>query len=911
MKKTLLLFALACLLMLSLVACGGGSTDTDTSTNTDTDTSASTDTDANVPQLKDFVGISFTNVTVDYNGQEHKLEISGTLPEGANVDYTSNKATDAGTYNAKAVVSCDGYNTLTLNATLTINKIDITGITFEGNTWDYDTTEHKIEINGELPEGVTISYAGGENKNTSTNSGSYEIVATMSGKNYNTLTLKASLVINKLTLPQGSITFEGASFEYDAKEHFIAVTGNIPNGVTVEYTGGQNGKNGATAGGSYEITATISGRNYNQLVLKATLTIESTEELLNVHFHNGNVYFQNALDKNTLYAFDGSALTKLNKDIPTNMVTVGTNMFYVSQNLLSKSISCLDNKGEITDLFDVSAEMLATDGTYLYYNVNSLLDAEKTGIYKIKVSDLLNDSIDAIPTKLTSVKSDYIVYAQNRIYFSNKSESSKLYAVSTSANNVEPTLIYNYKVTDIITDGSKLYFTRDITLSNLTAGAAIYSIDVSNGLNTQVSDDSDRVQKITMSKGKYLVKINDYIYFVNTDMLTSTIFGDGIYKAPANGSGWVDDATTLLAGSTKLIDGETDNVYSLSTDGEYLYYFRASTKHLYRYDLETNEETDLMAGFVPPEEKVIITTYYEKAEMYKGEIYFINMRDGGKLYKYNPQTDAEYRLTGTQVADFAIYNDYIYYSTVKMLVNFDLYRMSLINGEPELISTEKCMNMSFSGDKMYYTNYSENNTLNSMNLDGTNDTVIYGDKDKDEEKVGAAKTVVYDGYVYFEADNRLYRYNIQGGTAELVNKELDPIDYLIYNGKILVVNEKGTNHIDLYDIATDTVTKVTDLKGDLVVQSDDARGLFVYNGEFYFYRNIAVGSTKKGLYKVVNGEAVLVDTMEGYYVCETIVDGDKAYFINVWKVKDLVPTTSSDGNIYELDLKTYEVEKLN
>ena len=516
-----------------------------------------------------------------------------------------------------------------------------------------------------------------------------------------------------------------------------------------------------------------------------------------------------------------------------------------------------------------------------------------------------------MPTKLTSVKSDYIVYAQGYIYFSNKSDGSKLYSVSVNANNLSPKLIYNYKVTDVITDGEKLYFTRDITLSNLTAGAAIFSIDVSNGLNTQVSDDSNRVQKITMSKGKYLVKINDYIYFMNTDLLTSTIFGDGIYKAKADGSGWVEDATSLLAGATKVIDGKTDNVYSLSTDGSYLYYFRASTKHLYRYNLSTGVETDLMSGFVPPEETTIITTYYEKAQMYKGEIYFINMRDGGKLYKYNPQTDVEYRLTGTQVADFAIYNDYIYYSTVKLLVNFDLYRMSLINGGPELLSTEKCMNMSFSGDKMYYTNYSGSNTLNSMNLDGTDNKVIYGDKDKDEESVGAAKTVVYDGYVYFEADDRLYRYSIESGTASLINKNLDPIDYLIYNGKILVVNEEGTNHIDLYDIATDTVTEITNLKGDYIVQSDDARGLFVYNGEFYFYRNIAIGSSKKGLYKIVNGVAVLVNTIDGYYVCETIVDGDKAYFINVWKVKDTIPTTSSDGNIYELDLETYEVEKLN
>lgn len=901
--KKLLLLLIACILSFSLIACGGDKdSDTDTSTNIESDTDASVDD----PSLLDFEGITFTDKTVNYNGKEQEIIVSGTLPQGATVNYTSNKATNAGEYNAEAVISCEGYNTLTLNAKLTINKIDIEGITFTGATVSYDANEHKLEVAGTLPDGVSVSYTGGENKNASTNSGEYEIIATLTGANYNTLELKASLVIKKLTIVENSISFSGETFEYDAKEHSISVTGNIPYGVSVSYSGGENGKNGSTSAGTYTIVATISGRNYNTLTLEAELKIKSTEEMLNVHFYNGNVYFQNALDKNKLYAYDGSTLTNINRDTPTNMVTVGSDMFYISQNLLANSISMIDATGKVTDLFDVSAEMIATDGTYIYYNVNSLLKAENTGIYKVKVSDLKSDSTEVTPIKLTSAKSEYIVYAEGYIYFSNKSEGSKLYAISTSANNANPTLIYDYKVTDIITDGEKLYFTRT---HNLTS--AIYSIDVDGGLSLAVSDESNRVQKITMSKGKYLTKIGDYIYFMNTDMLTSTIFGDGIYKAPADGSGWVGDATALLTGSTKVIDAEKDNVYALTTDGDSLYYFRASTKHLYKYDLDNDEEIDLMEGFIPPEEKVIITTYYEKSVMYNGEIYFINMRDGGKLYKYNPQADAEYRLTGVQVADFAINEGYLYYCSVKLLVNFDLYRMSLLNGEPERISTEKCMNMSFYGDKMYYTNYSGSNTLNSMNLDGTNDTIIYGDKDKDEEKVGAAKTIVYDGYVYFEADNCLYRYNIQNGTAELVNKDIDPIDYLIYNGKILVVNEKGTNHIDLYDIATDTITKVTDLKGDYIVQSDDARGLFVFDGEFYFYRNIAVGSSKKGLYKVVNGEAVLVDTIEGYYACETIVDGDKAYFLNVWQVKDSVPTTSSDGYLYELDLNTNEVTKLN
>ena len=888
MKKGIILTIISCLLALLLMGCGGDTTDsskpsTESTPTTDssapttdssapttdssvpstdssvpsTDSSApSTDssvpsTDSSVPstdssepstdsstpdpkpELKDFEGITFSDLTVDYNGQEQEIRVTGELPLDASVSYTNNKGTNAGTYKATAVISMEGYNTLTLNATLKINKIAL-----------------------------------------------------------------------------DAIVFENGSFEYDEKEHAISVTGNIPSGVSVSYTGGENGKNGATNVGSYEITATVMGDNYITLVLKATLTVRSTAEKLTVFVHNGLTYFQNALDHNYLYVYNGSTITRVSRDMPTNMVSAGEDLFYISSSLLSSCISMIDSEGKITDLFDVSAEMLATDGTYLYYNISGLLSGEKNGIYKIKIADLKSDSAEPVATKLTSAKSDFIVYAQGHIYFSNKSEGSKLYAISTSANNSEPTLIYNYKVSDIITDGNTVFFTRDITLSNLSAGAAIFSIDVRNGLCALVDDDSDKVTKITVSKGKYLTLLDGDIYFANTDMLVSTIFGDGIYKASADGNGWVNDTISLLTGAQKVIDGECDNVYSLSSDGEYLYYYRASTKHLYRYNISTGAESDLMQGFTPPVEKEVLATYYEKAVMYNGEIYFINMRDGGKLYKYSPQAQSEYRITGAQVADFAIYNDCIYYTTVKFLVNFDLYRMSLINGEPELISNKKCMNLSFVQDKIYYTNYSSNNTFNSMNLDGTEDTVLYGDKEKDEESVSAGETVVYDGFVYFVANEQLYRYELATGTSSLVNKKLNPLEYLIYDGKILLMNCNGfQNHIDIYDIENDEITEIAKLGISGI--SDDARGMFVYNGEFYFYRNVTAGSSNAGLYKVVDGEAVLVDELEGYYLCESMVDGDTLYFLDVWQIKDSFPTTSSDGCLYKLNLKTLEITKLN
>lgn len=71
---------------------------------------------------KDFTNITFADKTFLYDGTEKSIVISGNLPQGAKVTYTNNKATLAGTYNATAKITCDGYNDLTLTATLKITK---------------------------------------------------------------------------------------------------------------------------------------------------------------------------------------------------------------------------------------------------------------------------------------------------------------------------------------------------------------------------------------------------------------------------------------------------------------------------------------------------------------------------------------------------------------------------------------------------------------------------------------------------------------------------------------------------------------------------------------------------------------------------------------------------------------------
>ena len=108
--------------------------------------------------LKTFENITFTNQTVDYDGQEHEIVLNGELPQGVNVVYENNKGTNAGVYNAKATLTLEGYKKLELTAKLTINKInyDMSSAQWDyENTYTYNGSEQTVEVVG-LPQGVSV-----------------------------------------------------------------------------------------------------------------------------------------------------------------------------------------------------------------------------------------------------------------------------------------------------------------------------------------------------------------------------------------------------------------------------------------------------------------------------------------------------------------------------------------------------------------------------------------------------------------------------------------------------------------------------------------------------------------------------------------------------------------------------------
>lgn len=145
------------------------------------------------PVMQDFVGLSFEDKTVTYNGEEQKIELAGELPTGAEVSYgeTGNTFTDAGEYDVTVTVTCEGYNTWTKQAKLTINKADLSGVTFADLEVDYDGQAHTIVATG-VPADATFEYVG---TSSYILPGTYTISAKVTKANYNDLELSATLKI--------------------------------------------------------------------------------------------------------------------------------------------------------------------------------------------------------------------------------------------------------------------------------------------------------------------------------------------------------------------------------------------------------------------------------------------------------------------------------------------------------------------------------------------------------------------------------------------------------------------------------------------------------------------------------------------------------------------------------------------
>lgn len=689
-------------------------------------------------------------------------------------------------------------------------KQNFTGLTLSDKIVTYDGSEQIVTIDGTIPDGASVSY---EN-NKATDAGSYNVKAIVEKSDYNTLILTAKLVIKKADIADGLLNLVDEKAEYDGLGHSLAIVGNMPSGCYATYT--YNGENvdSVTAVGEYTVVASVEGANYNKRTYTAKLTIETTEEQLYCAMLGNIVYFQNPLDGNRLYKYDGTALSKVNNDEAVYMTVSNEDLYYTSKGLLSSVVKKINSSAESSAVYSAKAEYSVVDGGYIYYAVNGLFGGEKNGIYRYSLSAKENETA----TQIYKGKASWLTIYNGYVYFAAGAKKGALSRVPVGGGTVakiSSELLDGKNVTEIVGKGSNLY----LNIGSLTSGYAIFRIDLT----------SNKITKMTMDAGKNLTIIGSDLYYINNDLLTSAIYGKGIYKIALNASG-------SLPGEA-IVEKQ---IYSLSGDGNNLYYYNHSDKHLMRYSFSSGKENDVMTGFVPVDDTYVMG--YAETKEYDGEIYYINPRDGGAIYKYNPVTKGNFKVIADACSDFWFEGKYIWYSSYR-LTDYDLCKREIKSGTDAVrVSKNRVDALVFAGDFIYYVdNGVTANRLRKVaktSLDYDADSVQVGKDNLNWQSLAVVgnkiyyctnPTVGYKKFCYIDA-------NAGEKIAGTAIKEGETFTY--FDGKFYVYNQREKK-VYVYNASSGNIKDVQ--SGVTIVD-------IINDGKNIYYANVASGA--EGLYKL-------------------------------------------------------------
>ncbi len=338
------------------------------------------------------------DLTCDYDGKPHKIEINYEVPEGATVEYPyGNTFTNAGEYEIVAVISKQGYISKRLSANLVINKAqyDLSNVVFEDQTFTYDGTAKNEEVTVKnVPKGVVVDYdiynADKSVKlKSATDAGTYVMVAkfTSSDENYDQMSTKeATITINKATYDMSTVRLDDATKEYDGKpfQPKLAAQSNLPQGVTTKFTyynqAGEEVESCVNAG-EYKVVASFSGdaKNYEEIKpLEAKLTITKKPIMLNgvVSFNSSTVNFDRTVhtlkvegkipesvnityeNNDQIAAGEYKIIAHFTNDNPNEELDITQLEEYLIINRINESIQVLDaDSGEPRPLEDKDLEL--------------------------------------------------------------------------------------------------------------------------------------------------------------------------------------------------------------------------------------------------------------------------------------------------------------------------------------------------------------------------------------------------------------------------------------------------------------------------------------------------------------------------------------------------------------------------
>lgn len=745
---------------------------------------------------------------------------------------------------------------------------EFTGLTLSDSTVTYDGQAHPLSVAGTLPQGATVKYS---DNNDSVDAGTYTVTATVSCTGYKTLNLNAKLTINKATMT--GLTLNNATYSYDGNAHSVELIGQVPQGSQVTYTCKENDavKNSATETGTYTVTVTVTNKNYENFTATATLKITASEKERFISSYGGKLYFGNALDGDKLYSYTAEdGVKKVSGDIPYNFTEAGGNLYFRSYTPFASSVKTIGENGANT-VISAKGEYLCSDGSNLYYAVNSLTNA-KSGIYKVNLS-----GEEPSATLLSQGKAKHLTFCGNKLYFADGNNGDKLSSIALSGG--ARSVVVDEKIACLTSGGGALFYTVDNVTGNYIEK---YTVSTSSRL------------KLTSDAGANLTLIGSRLYYINVDLLNSYLFGNGIYSVNAS------PAVASSLPGTKVIGAEGESYSSLTStaDGK-LAYYRVSDQMLCISGVDGGNTVEILDGFVAPETVPVSTG--SKTLAYGKTLYFLDLYNDKALYSYDTESAAILRVTSNKVSDFAILGDTLYYNAVSFGVNNDLYKIDLkLGGEAEKISSNDCNDIVTDGHKIFYVKENAAGAATAITEIAENGT------EKDIFTKGVSNLVYYDGYLYFEYDNKVHRMSANGYTVDVTenvtHKDVSHVGAFVIDDGVIYFRE-------LYGLAWGfkRLSKMNiDGTGYSVILTENTDPLEIQVAGDYIYYYNDVAKSVSGLYRInKNGGAaeLILDCQSKYYASRfTIIDG-KIYFINF-------RAQLGDSHLYSVEIANGTVEKI-
>lgn len=409
------------------------------------------------------------------------------------------------------------------------------GVTFTSASYVYDGKAHSLMVAG-APTDAAVKYT---EANSYIDAGSYIIHATIEKDGYKTLSLQATLTIQKATMSSLSLSNANMSVKYDGTDHIgdITVVG-APEGTNTKKTVTNSNGQVVTSCidiGTYQISIEATNKNFNTVTLNGKLTIYADKTEMPIFSIGSKIYFSNGLDSKNLYSYDTSLTDKnlayANYDTVKQYLPYGDGVIFLSKSFLFNAIKRINSSGSITTLYTGSANYIATDGSStIYYSVNGLT-ASQSGIYKLVVDETNSTSE---PTQIFAGKTYDLTYLNGKLYFADGSNSKYLSSISANATGIisSSTLVYKEAIYNMVASSGKLYF----NVNNLS-GNYIASYNPS----------TNKFGKLTTSAGDYLTVVGNELYFANVDVLNSALYGKGIYKVKTDGTDSTSAGTKVIA----------------------------------------------------------------------------------------------------------------------------------------------------------------------------------------------------------------------------------------------------------------------------------------------------------------------------------------------------------------------------